>query len=126
MEPNSISITSYGPKVFAVSRGQGGQKQLEPSITIHDPATMHRYDTCALIDSGCTGSCINRSAIARWNLMPVPLDKLVPVRNADGSLNAGGSISHFVPLQLQIEEHLESIQLLVTDIGSHNIFLGHD
>ncbi len=51
---------------------------------------------------------------------------MVPVRNADGSLNAGGSISHFVPLQLQIEDHLESIQLLVTDIGNHDVFLGHD
>ncbi len=46
--------------------------------------------------------------------------------NADGTQNAGGSVTEFVELCLTIGEHRERIDLAITDLGKRDIYLGHD
>src|SRR5271170_2332235 len=93
---------------------------------------QHRiwHECRALIDSGCTVSCINEETVKRFNLEKKPLEHAVPVRNADGTLNAARSITHVVTARLQFHlhdgTHEEVIQLAVTQLGREDIFLGYD
>ena len=50
----------------------------------------------------------------------------MPVYNADGSLNADGSIEGFTELRMTIGDHTEKIELAVTNLGHMDIFLGLD
>ena len=50
----------------------------------------------------------------------------MPVYNADGTLNANGSIEGYTQLQEFIEDHSEQIELAVTNLGNTDIFLGLD
>ncbi|SJL13410.1 uncharacterized protein ARMOST_16853 [Armillaria ostoyae] len=50
----------------------------------------------------------------------------IPVYNADGSHNKAGEITAYTELRLKIGDHSEKIDLTVTDLGSKEIFLGHD
>ena len=50
----------------------------------------------------------------------------MPVYNADGTLNADGSIEGFTEVRMIVGDHAERIELAVTNLGSTDIFLGLD
>ena len=80
----------------------------------------------ALIDSGATGSCINREYAKKNGHYIWKLPLKMPVYNADGTLNADGSIEGFVEVRMTIGDHSEKIELAVTNLGKMDIFLGLD
>ena len=45
---------------------------------------------------------------------------------ADGSLNEGGPITEFVEVRMVIQDHMERIQLAVTNLGKIQLFIGHE
>ncbi|SJL10209.1 uncharacterized protein ARMOST_13593 [Armillaria ostoyae] len=80
----------------------------------------------ALLDSGCTGSSIHRDVIKKYGIPVQKTASPIPVYNADGSRNKAGEITTYAELRLKIGGHSERIDLAVTDLGSKEIFLGHD
>ena len=42
----------------------------------------------------------------------------MPVYNADGTLNANGSIEGYTQLRMFVEDHSEQIELAVTNLGN--------
>ncbi len=50
----------------------------------------------------------------------------IPVYNVDGSKNSAGQITTFTELCIIIGDHAEQIDLAITDLKDHDIFLGHD
>ena len=53
-----------------------------------------------------------------------PLSHPIIPRNVDRSINQAGKITHFTHIRTKIGKDLYLIQLLVTNIGKHNIILG--
>ena len=88
------------------------------------------HETRALIDSGCTVSCINEETVKKFNLEKKILEHAVPIQNADGTLNAARSITHIITTHLEFdlngETHAKMIQLAVTKLRHEDIFLGYD
>lgn len=95
-------------------------------MIITNPETGVSQDVKGLLDTGSTGSCIHRDFVRRSGLTMTPFGQVVEVYNADGSPNIGGNITHYVVVDIQIGNHLEKLQLLVTDLGKSDIFLGHE
>ena len=60
--------------------------------------TLNCHPMKALIDSGCTGSCINENFVKKHGLNTTELPKSIPVFNADGSSNIAGRLTHMVQL----------------------------
>jgi hypothetical protein len=56
----------------------------------------HILQVIALLDSGCTGSCIDKEFVRKNNIQTKKVPLPIPVYNADGSLNKGGPITEFV------------------------------
>ncbi len=56
-------------------------------------------------------------------MLPLPP---IPVYNADGTRNQGGSITRYAEILLKIGDHVERIDLAVTELSDRQIFLGHD
>ena len=106
------------------------RKDLIMKVLIASEQHRIQHETWALIDSGCTVSCINEETVTKFNLERKPLEHAVPVRNADGTLNAAGSITHVVTACLEFdlggETHVETIQLAVMKLGREDIFLRYD
>ncbi|SJL05728.1 uncharacterized protein ARMOST_09064 [Armillaria ostoyae] len=80
----------------------------------------------ALLDSGCTRSSIHRDTVKKYGIPVQKTASPIPVYNADGSRNKAGEITTYAELRLKIGGHSERIDLAVTDLGSKEIFLGHD
>ena len=109
MKPNEEK-KDLGPLAWMKTRKTNGEK----------------FTVTALLHSGCTGMVIDKTFAKEKDLpihkLPIP----IPVYNADGSLNDGGSISEFAILKLQIGEHKEQIAMALSNLSTHNIFLEHD
>ncbi|KAL5537260.1 hypothetical protein ACEPAF_1086 [Sanghuangporus sanghuang] len=80
----------------------------------------------ALIDSGCTGSCIDEGFVKRYGFPTQRYIRPRPVFNADGTSNEAGLIKKYVVVQMFFGKHEEEIRLAVTSLASSNIFLRHD
>ena len=103
-----------------------GKNQMYVSGVVKTVDTLESFPMKALIDSGCTGSCINEEFIKKHRINLVPLPKPIPVFNADGSQNIGGKITHLAQLKINIGGHEEIMDLGVSNLGKSDIFLGHN
>jgi hypothetical protein len=102
----------------------GNQLNVDLTVTTLDTSTCHSVK--ALLDTGCTGSAVDKVFVEKHGLstkqMPVP----IPVYNADGSHNAGGPITEYVELLVKIKDHQERLQFAVTKLDKSDIFLGYE
>ena len=106
-------------------RGTKGQ-DLKIRVTIENTGNGKQADATVLVDSGATGSCINKEFVERNQLEVKKLPLSLPVYNADGTLNNGGAITGFVEVRMIIGDHAEKIELAVVNLGKTDIFLGLD
>ena len=100
-------------------------RQLEALITLIPP-NSDGIDAHALIDSGCTGSCIDSRFVERYGIPTKRYPNPLRVSNADGTDNEGGLITEYAEVELVFDSHRETINLAVTTLSSSNVFLGYD
>ena len=121
----AVEVVSEMKRGRKFIRGTKGQ-DLKLRVTIESLATGSQYEADALLDSGATGSCVNKDYVEAQGLQIKKLPLPLPVYNADGTLNEGGAIEGFVEVRMLIGDHAERIELAVTNLGKTDIFLGLD
>ena len=122
---NSITALRSLKSNWKFVKGSKG-RDLKLQITIENTESGSQLRANALLDSGATGSCINREFVKKNHLTVRTLPIKMPVYNADGTLNADGSIEGFTEVRMIVGDHAERIELAVTNLGSTDIFLGLD
>ena len=73
-------------------RGTKGNQLAVPTI-IQTEDMSTQFTLTALVDSGCTGSCIDIDVVRRFKIPTKKLKVPTPVYNADGTLNQLGKIT---------------------------------
>ncbi len=104
----------------------GKGKDLTIDVQIETLNSHTKITTAALVDSGCTSSAINQAFVEKYNIPTHATAAPIPVYNADGTHNQGGSITQYAEIRLIIGDHVERIDLAVTELSDRQIFLGHD
>jgi hypothetical protein len=106
-------------------RSTGGDQMVVPvHLQTLGEGKVLRMD--ALLDSGCTGSCIDTEFVRKNEIPTKKVPLAIPVYNADGSLNEGGPITEFVEVRMIIQDHTERIHLAVANLGKTELFIGHE
>ena len=100
------------------------QTEVEAVLILNDEE--RKVVVTALIDSGCTTSCIDKGFVQRAMITKKPMNHPIPARNTDGTINSNGMITHFVSVTLQIGNHREHMELPIVNLGKDDLFLGHD
>ncbi|EKM74112.1 hypothetical protein AGABI1DRAFT_26755, partial [Agaricus bisporus var. burnettii JB137-S8] len=77
-----------------------------------------------LVDSGAAGEFIDHKLIEKYYLPKFPLKKVKHTMNADGSRNASGVCTHYVLLNIEINNKKMMIQASIVSLGNHKLFLG--
>ena len=106
-------------------RGTKGNQLAVPTI-IQTEDMSTQFALTALVDSGCTGSCIDVDVVRRFKIPTKKLKVPTPVYNADGTLNQLGKITDYVEVRMTIMDHSEKMALAVTKLGNPELFLGLD
>jgi hypothetical protein len=78
----------------------------------------------ALVDSGATGSFINRDLVQKRNIPMLSLHRPLCAQNIDGTHNSGGIIQHKVLILVWISDAEERREFLVLNCGKENMILG--
>lgn len=100
--------------------------QVEKTVYLSQMDTEKRVKATALIDSGCTTSCINKDFVEQHGGQIHELRFPMPAVNADGTVNSGGPITHYCVTRITIDGHNELVSLPVVNLGRDDIFLGYD
>ncbi len=85
------------PKRY-VSALSGRGKDLTIDVQIETLEKNIKITTTALVDSGCTSSAINRAFVKKHNIPTHATAVPIPVYNADGTRNQGGSITQYAEI----------------------------
>jgi len=78
----------------------------------------------ALLDSGAMEMFIDRQTAARHGFKLQKLERLITVRNVDGTNNSGGAITHQVECNVFYKGHVERMRMDVCDLGKTEVILG--
>ena len=77
----------------------------------------------ALLDCGSTGSCINRNYVEREGVQTKRVALPIPIYR---TINKEGPITEYVEIRMTIEDHVEKIQLAISNLGDTNVFIGYE
>ncbi|EGO01047.1 hypothetical protein SERLA73DRAFT_50646, partial [Serpula lacrymans var. lacrymans S7.3] len=113
-------IEMASPKKY-IRGTQGNQMNVMCKLTTLD--TLKSETIKALLDSGCTGSCINLQFVKDQGYKIRKILRPIPVYNADGTLNTNGAIKEFVILLMEINNHIKKISFAVTNLVTGRMFL---
>jgi hypothetical protein len=80
----------------------------------------------AMLNSGCTHTCINEETVSRETIPQVKLPKTIKCTNSDRSISRNKPITDFVQIKMNIDGHKENIDSVVTQLDSADIFIGYD
>ena len=88
-------------------------------VDIHEGITIK-----ALLDSSVTGMFMNKKMAAKHGFKLQKLEKLVTIRNVDGTNNSGEAITHQVEVNVYYKNHIERMRMDVCNLGKTNVILG--
>src|SRR5579863_10303178 len=84
-----------------------------------------KIDATALLDSRAEGSYANTKFIKKHKIPIYDIEQPVYPQNIDRTLNQQGAIWHAAILRIKMaEQHRETLEIAVTNMGKHDILLG--
>jgi len=114
------------PKLFVISALDARGTSLLLPVEIGTTDTSELYSVKALLDSGATGSFIDRDFVCSKEMNTRTLSRNIPVFNVDGSPNEAERISEVVDVVLQYKTYSERMLLAVSELGKQSLILGYD
>ena len=77
-----------------------------------------------LLDGSIMGMFIDRRTAAKHGFRLQKLERLIPVRNVNGTNNSGGAITHQVEVNVYYKGHVERMRMDICDLGKTEVILG--
>jgi len=114
------------PKLLAISALDARGTFLLLPVEIGTTDTSKLHSVKALLDSGATGSFINRDFVCSKGMNTQTLSCNILVFNIDGFPNETGQISKVVDVVLRYKTHSERMLLAVSGLGKQSLILGYD
>jgi len=95
-------------------------------VEIGTTDTSELHSVKALLDSGATGSFIDRDFVQLEGINTQTLSYNIPVFNVDGSPNEAGQISEVIDVLLRYKTHSERMLLAISRLGKQSLILGYN
>jgi len=114
------------PKLFSISTLDARGTSLLLPVEIGTTDTSKLYSIEALLDSGATGSLIDRDFVHSKGINTQTLLHNIPVFNVDSSPNKAGQISEVVDVVLRYKTHSERMLLAVSGLGKQSLILDYN
>jgi len=78
----------------------------------------------ALLDKGITGMFIDKQTAAKHGFKLQKLERVIAIRNIDGTNNSEGAIMHQVECNVYYKGHMKRMRMDVCDLGKTEVILG--
>jgi len=77
-----------------------------------------------LLDSGATGIFMDKQTTAKHRFKLQKLERLLAVRNVDGTNNSRGANTYQVKCNIYYKDHMERMKMDICDLGKTEVILG--
>ena len=114
------------PKLLFISALDARGTSLLLPVEIGTMDTSELHSVKALLDSGVTGSFIDRDFICSKGINTWTLSCNIPVFNVDGSPNEAGQISEVIDILLCYKTHSKRMLLTISRLGKQSLILGYN
>jgi len=114
------------PKHLSISALDARETSLLLPVEIGTTDTSELHSVKALLDSGATGSFIDRDFVHSKGMNTRTLSWNISVFNVDGSPNEAGQIMEVVDVVLRYKTHSERMLLAVSGLEKQSLILGYD
>jgi len=114
------------PKHLSISALDARGTSLLLPVEIGTTDTSELHSVKALLDSGATGSFIDRDFVRLKGMNTWTLSRNISVFNVDSSPNEVGQITEVVDVVLRYKTHSERMLLAVSRLGKQSLILGYD
>jgi len=114
------------PKLLFISALDARGTSLLLPVEIGTMDTSELHSVKALLDSGATGSFIDRDFICSKGINTWTLSCNIPVFNVDGSPNEAGQISEVIDILLCYKTHSKRMLLTISRLGKQSLILGYN
>jgi len=114
------------PKLLFISALDARGTSLLLPVKIGTMDTSELHSVKALLDSGATGSFIDRDFICSKGINTWTLSCNIPVFNVDGSPNEAGQISEVIDILLCYKTHSKRMLLTISRLGKQSLILGYN
>jgi len=114
------------PKHLSISALDTRGTSLLLPVEIETTDTSELHSVKALLDSGATGSFIDRDFVRSKKMNTWTLLRNISVFNVDGSPNEAGQITEVVDVVLYYKTHSKRMLLAVSGLGKQSLILGYD
>jgi len=101
-------------------------KQLNVRVKLSMTDTHRTFCKQALVNLGSLISCISRKFVKENLINTHQLLFPITCYNANSSTNRNRSVTEVIEINMTIGDHQELIQLSVTNLDNHDLFLGYD
>ena len=118
-----VPTTQATVEVSSVIKCEPNENRLFVPLEITD--ADKKVGTQALIDSGADGLFIDYRFVIKHRIPTNKLRTPIVVRNVDGTINRNGTIQGTATLNVHIGPHTSRETFLVTELGEHDVILGH-
>jgi len=78
----------------------------------------------ALLDSQATGMFMDKNTAEKYGFRLQKLERLLIVRNVDGTGNSRGNITHQVEINVFYKNHVERMRVNICNLGRTEVILG--
>jgi len=95
-------------------------------VEIGTTDTSKLHSVKALLDSGATGSFIDRDFVQSKGINTRTLSRNIPVFNVDRSPNEARQISEVVDILLCYKTYSERMLLAISGLGKQSLILGYN
>ena len=114
------------PKLLSISALDARGTSLLLPVEIGTTNTSELHSVKALLNSGATGSFIDRDFVRSKGINTRTLSRNIPVFNVDSSPNEAGQISEVVNVLLRYKTHSKKMLLAVSGLGKQSLILGYN
>jgi len=114
------------PKLLSISALDARGTSLLLPVEIETMDTSKLYSVKALLDSGATGSFIDRDFVRSKEINTRTLSHNIPVFNVDGFPNEAGQISEVIDVLFHYKTYSERMLLAVSGLGKQSLILGYN
>ena len=77
-----------------------------------------------LLDNGITGMFMDWKMAAKYGFRLQKLERLIMVRNVNGTNNSAGTITYQVEANMYYKGHVEKMRMDVCNLGKTDVILG--
>jgi len=114
------------PKLLSISALNTRETSLLLPVEIGTTDTSELHSVKALLNSGATGSFIDRDFVHSKGINTQTLSCNIPVFNVNGFPNEAGQISKVVDVLLHYKTHSERMLLAVSGLRKQSLILGYN